>query len=268
MRDASELGLGAHAAGVMAHVLDEESASRAHVVVSLSGAHAYGFPSPDSDLDLKAIHLAPTRALLGLSAIAPTHDRAGFVEGVEIDYTSNELAHAIAGMLRGNGNFLERVLGRTAVRESAWLASLRPIVQRSLSRRVLTHYRGFAANQRAELAKTPTAKKLLYVLRTSLTGLHLLETGTLVVDLRDTAPAHGIPGTEALIERKKAGERTALTSDEVSAWDRTLDDLFGRLEQARERSPLPEEPPNVAELEAWLIETRLAFLEGPSPRAI
>ncbi len=106
------------------------------------------------------------------------------------------------------------------------------------------------------------------MLRTSLTGLHLLETGTLVVDLRDTAPAHGIHGTEALIEREKARERTALTSDEVSAWDRTLDDLFGRLEQAHERSPLPEEPPNVAELEAWLIETRLAFLEGPSPRAI
>ena len=40
-------------------LLDEESAKRRHLVVSLSGAHAYGFPSPDSDLDLKAIHLAP-----------------------------------------------------------------------------------------------------------------------------------------------------------------------------------------------------------------
>jgi hypothetical protein len=31
----------------------------------LSGAHAYGFPSPDSDLDLKAIHVAKTADLLG-----------------------------------------------------------------------------------------------------------------------------------------------------------------------------------------------------------
>ena len=37
---------------VMARVLDEEEAQREHVVVYLSGAHAYGFPSPDSDLDL------------------------------------------------------------------------------------------------------------------------------------------------------------------------------------------------------------------------
>ena len=48
-------------------VLDEESRSRTHVVISLSGAHAYGFPSPDSDLDLKAIHFVPTAHLLGLS---------------------------------------------------------------------------------------------------------------------------------------------------------------------------------------------------------
>ena len=32
------------------------------MVVLLSGAHAYGFPSPDSDLDLKAIHLADTES--------------------------------------------------------------------------------------------------------------------------------------------------------------------------------------------------------------
>lgn len=35
-------------------VLDQESAARRHLVASLSGGHAYGFPSPDSDLDLKA----------------------------------------------------------------------------------------------------------------------------------------------------------------------------------------------------------------------
>ncbi|HYD42485.1 MAG TPA: nucleotidyltransferase domain-containing protein, partial [Anaeromyxobacter sp.] len=28
------------------------------MVISLSGAHAYGFPSPDSDLDLKVIYVA------------------------------------------------------------------------------------------------------------------------------------------------------------------------------------------------------------------
>src|SRR5512140_3965747 len=89
---------------VMARVLAEEEARREHVVVYLSGAHAYGFPSPDSDLDLKAIHVARTADLLGLEVPTPTVDRAEVLDGVEIDYTSNELAHALAGILGGNGN--------------------------------------------------------------------------------------------------------------------------------------------------------------------
>src|ERR1700739_3042238 len=88
---------------VMARVLAEEEARREHVVVYLSGAHAYGFPSPDSDLDLKAVHVATTADLLGLSAPPPTFDRAEIIGGIEIDYTSSELAHALAGMLAGNG---------------------------------------------------------------------------------------------------------------------------------------------------------------------
>src|SRR5216684_6824727 len=92
-------------------LLDEERARRAHLVVSLSGAHAYGFPSPDSDLDLKAIHVAKTEDLLGFDVPAPTVDRAEVIDGVEVDYTSNELAHALSGSLGGNGNFIERVLG-------------------------------------------------------------------------------------------------------------------------------------------------------------
>lgn len=63
----------------------EESQKRAHVVVYLSGAHAYGFPSPDSDLDLKCVHIADTEALLGLRAPVTTFDRAEIVDGVEID---------------------------------------------------------------------------------------------------------------------------------------------------------------------------------------
>lgn len=113
---------------------------REHVVVYLSGAHAYGFPSPDSDLDLKAIHIAPTEALLGLAPVVLTYDRAEVIEGVEIDYTSNELASALAGILLGNGNFLERILGRTVFVSSSYSRhlheTLRPIVKATLSRRV------------------------------------------------------------------------------------------------------------------------------------
>lgn len=241
---------------IMAEVLREEEARREHVVVYLSGAHAYGFPSPDSDLDLKAIHVAKTGDLLGFEVPAPTVDRAEVIGGVEIDYTSNELAHALAGILAGNGNFLERVLGRMTAQPSSWLDELRPIAKRALSRRVHRHYRGFAQNQLRFLEKEPTAKKLLYVLRTALTGIHLLEQGELEADLTRIMGSYGLSDAAELVLRKKAGERIALDPAQVTAWRPRVDALFTRLDEAREKSALPEEPTNEDELREWLLSVR------------
>lgn len=241
---------------VTKRVIEEEEARREHVVVYLSGAHAYGFPSPDSDLDLKAIHVANTADLLGLKSPSPTVDRAEIVDGVEVDYTSNELAHALSGILGGNGNFIERVLGRMTPYASLLADELRPLVQRALSRRVHRHYAGFARNQLRFLESEPTAKKLLYVLRTTLTGIHLLETGALEADLSVLMDRYGVPDAVALIERKRTGERVGLEPAQREAWRPRIDALFGRLDAARAASPLPEEPTNEDELRAWLIAVR------------
>jgi len=241
---------------IMSLVLREEESRREHVVVYLSGAHAYGFPSPDSDLDLKAIHVAKTGDLLGFEVPSSTVDRAEVIGGVEIDYTSNELAHALSGILGGNGNFIERVLGRMTAQPSALLEELKPIAKRALSRRVHRHYRGFAQNQLRFLEKEPTAKKLLYVLRTSLTGIHLLLEGELEADLTRIMDAYGVPDARALVERKKAGERVALDPKQVEAWQPRVLGLFEKLDEARAKSVLPEEPSNEEEMRAWLLSVR------------
>jgi len=243
---------------VMKRVLEQEEARREHVVVYLSGAHAYGFPSPDSDLDLKAIHVARTEHLLGFEVPAPTVDRAEIIDGVEIDYTSNELAHALSGILAGNGNFIERVLGRMVPHGSSLLEELRPIVRRSLSRRVHRHYRGFAQNQLRFLEREPTAKKLLYVLRTTLTGIHLLKTGELESDLTRIMDGYGFADAAALVERKRAGERVALEAAQLETWRPRVESLFAALDAARDASILPEEPANEDEVRAWLMTVRRA----------
>lgn len=241
---------------VMQRVLDEEERRREHVVVYLSGAHAYGFPSPDSDLDLKAIHVAPTADLLDFEVPPPTADRAEVIDGVEIDYTSNELAHALAGILGGNGNFLERVLGRMTATASPLLDELRPLARRAVSRRVHRHYRGFAMNQLRFLEKEPTAKKLLYVLRTTTTGIHLLSTGELEADLARLMDHYDLADARTLIEQKRAGERVGLDPALLEAWRPRVETLFTRLDAARETSPLPEGPANEREIRAWLLGVR------------
>jgi predicted nucleotidyltransferase len=245
---------------IMARILAEEEGRREHVVVYLSGAHAYGFPSPDSDLDLKAIHVAKTADLLGFEVPSPTVDRAEVLEGVEIDYTSNELAHALSGILGGNGNFLERVLGRMVPYASTLLSELRPLAKRSLSRRVHRHYRGFALNQLRFAEKEPTAKKLLYVLRTALTGIHLLATGELEPDLTRLMDSYGLADAASLVERKRAGERVGLDPGLLETWRPRVHALFERLDASLERSPLPPDPPNESELREWLLAVRKSRL--------
>lgn len=250
-----------HQRAVAERVLAEESARREHVVVYLSGAHAYGFPSPDSDLDLKAIHIAPTRALLGFEPPVLTFDRAEVIDGVEIDYTSNELANVLSGVLQGNGNFLERVLGRTTFTASLLLEELRPLVRASLSRRVHKHYRGFASSQLRFLERDPIVKKVLYVLRTALTGTHLLRSGELETDLTRLLDEHGFADARELVVAKRAGERTAADPALLDAWRPRLATALGALDQALGKSVLPDEPPNAAALEAWLIEARRRRLD-------
>lgn len=58
---------------------------------TISGAHLYGFPSPDSDYDLRGVHLLPVREVVGLDTgsetVAASHVRAG----VEIDVVTHDL---------------------------------------------------------------------------------------------------------------------------------------------------------------------------------
>ncbi|MBZ4332734.1 DNA polymerase beta superfamily protein [Corallococcus sp. AS-1-12] len=241
-------------------VLDAESLLREHLVISLSGAHAYGFPSHDSDLDLKAIHIAPTAALLGLQPRHVPAERLEVLEGVEVDYSSNELQPVLLGILQGNGNYIERVLGAITVRALPELEALRPLVRAVLSRRIHRHYRGFAQGQLREWEKSGfrSVKKLLYVLRTTLTGTHALRTGEVETDVTGLLEPYGSGEARALVERKRSGERIELTDALSEQWRGEVTRAFAVLDAADAASVLPLEPPPpaVAALEAWMLDVR------------
>jgi predicted nucleotidyltransferase len=237
-------------------VLAEEASHREHLVVYLSGAHAYGFPSPDSDLDLKAIHVGRTASLVGLHSAKDAHDRAEVKHGVEIDYTSNEVKQALLGVLLGSGNMIERLLGVATLEASSDLESLRPLVRGALCRRVHRHYRGFARSQLREAEKKPTVKKVLYVLRTALTGTHLLASGEVVTDVTTLLDAHRFGAARELVEAKRKGEKLPMSEDDRARWASELERALALLDAAAESSPLPEEPPNEADLDAWLRDLR------------
>lgn len=243
---------------VTAKVLAEEGANRRHLVVHLSGAHAYGFPSADSDLDLKALHIAPTAEFLGFGREEKTFNRLEFVDGIEVDYTSNELQRGLLNLLSGDGNMLERVTSGSPVAADPWLDELVALVPGVLSRRYHRHYRGFASNQRGRFrdASAPSAKKLLYVLRTALTGTHLLLERECQPDLTALHEHYGFPEVPELVELKQGAERGSLPDGWVERCEALMQRAFDRLEDAHERSPLPDEPTGRDALEQWLIAVR------------
>lgn len=238
--------------------LAERERERKHLVIYLSGAHAYGFPSPDSDLDLKCVHIAPTQQLVGLTPPDDPADRMDLIDGVELDYGSNELAPVLRGVLKGNGNFVERILGDHVLGgDPALLAEAREVVRPLLSRRLAKHYGGFAASQLRAFDAKPSAKRALYVLRTAATGRHALAHGEIVTDV---ARLHAFVPAEIdeLLAIKQRAERQELDRDAAQHWRARLVDAIDAIDAAWPTSVLPAEPPAAAieAADTWLRAVR------------
>ncbi len=250
--------LSPHQQEVARRFLAERERERKHLVVYLSGAHAYGFPSPDSDLDLKCIHIASTYDLVGLTPVDDPGDRIEIVDGVELDYGSNELGPVLRGALKGNGNYLERILGDLALGgDLALLAEARAVVKPLLSRRTGRHYGGFATSQLRLFDDKPTAKRALYVIRTAATGRHVLMHGEIVTDVARLAEF--VPREiDELLAIKRQGERHQLEPAHATAWRARLVAAVAAIADAWPRSILPPDPPPeaVVAADAWLREVR------------
>jgi predicted nucleotidyltransferase len=230
------------------------------LIVGVTGAHYYGFPSPDSDLDLKGIHVAPTAAAVSLSPPPETVDVLEVFEGLEIDYTSHELALALRLLLRGNGNMLERIVSGYQLLDAPLAAELRASARGAVSKRFFHHYRGFFGRmvQDWRKAQPKTVKGLLYAYRSALTGIHLLATGECVGDVTSLAPLYGFDRVRELAAQKAAGTEHGSMADTVE-FDADLARLEALLDEAHESSRLPDDPPDRERVDALLIAARRQY---------
>ena len=68
--------------------------------VTVSGAHLYGFPSPDSDFDLRGVHVLPAQEVVGLETGRETVEVSEMRDGLEIDLVSHDAKKFFALMLK------------------------------------------------------------------------------------------------------------------------------------------------------------------------
>src|SRR3954467_14184769 len=79
---------------------------------TISGAHLYGFPSSNSDYDLRGVHCLSLQEVVRLKA-APrnieTLSISSDVDGVEIDLVTHDIRKFFTLLLKKNGYVLEQL---------------------------------------------------------------------------------------------------------------------------------------------------------------
>lgn len=215
------------------------------VFATISGAHLYGFPSPDSDWDLRGVHVLPPAEVLGLSPGRETVEVSGDAHGLDLDLVTHDLRKFIGLLLKPNGYVLEQLHSPLVVTTTPAHAELREIARDVVTRHHVHHYEGFAANQRRlfEKESPPRVKPPLYVYRVLLTGLHLMRTGEIEANLVTLNDTFRLPYVADLVALKTTGREKEVLADADLALHRAeFDRLMRDLEDAGRASHLPEAP--------------------------
>ncbi|MCC3770545.1 DNA polymerase beta superfamily protein [Streptomyces sp. UNOC14_S4] len=229
---------------------------------TVSGAHLYGFPSRDSDVDLRGVHLLPLRDILGLAAPRETQSRMWDADGVEMDLVTHDLAKFARLLLGPNGYVLEQLLSPLVVRTTPEHAALVALAPRLLTSRHAKHYRGFAKTQWRLFEKTGELKPLLYTFRVLCTGIHLMRAHELQADLPTLLTAVKAPAyVRGLVTAKAAAEHGHLSAlDGAPSHERLTADiaaLHAALDEAEASTALPDATDARADLNDLVIQTRL-----------
>src|SRR3954469_19992249 len=140
--------------------------------VTVSGAHLYGFSSPDSDYDLRGVHILPVRDIVGLGEGQETVDFIKVYDGLEIDLATYDIRKFLKLLLGKNGNMLEILYSPLVFFTTPEHAELKALAMKCVTRYYAYHYLGFTNNQLKLFLKERSygIKPLLYLYRGLLCG--------------------------------------------------------------------------------------------------
>lgn len=227
---------------------------------TVSGAHLYGFPSPDSDYDLRGVHLLPLEELVGLDVGQETVEQSEIKDGMEFDLVTHDVAKFFKLLLKKNGYVLEQLYSPLIVQTTPEHEELKEIAKDCITRFHAHHYLGFVRTQWKLFLKEeePRIKPLLYVYRVLLTGIHLMQSGNVEANLPKLNQKFGLPYIQDLINQKVQGrEKGAVQRLDLEFHTGEVKRLTALLEEQKSRSHLGEVPTAKPALNDLLIRLRL-----------
>jgi len=230
------------------------------VFATVSGAHLYGFPSSDSDYDLRGCHVLPLREVVGLDPGRETVESSTAEGGLEVDLVTHDVKKFFGLLLKKNGYVLEQLYSPLVVHTTPEHEDLKAVARGCVTRHHSHHYLGFAETQWRlfDKERPRRVKPLLYVYRVLLTGIHLMRTGEVEANLVRLNAEARLPHVEELIARKAAGaEKSALDDADEEFHRREYERLRSELEAAQQTSRLPDGPMARPALNDLLVRLRV-----------
>ncbi len=227
---------------------------------TVSGAHLYGFASPDSDYDLRGVHLLPAEEVVGLEGGPDTIERSALDGGLDLDLVTHDAAKFFRLLLKNNGYVLEQLTSPLVVLGSPAHEELLALAPACITRHHAWHYQGFAARQWAlfDKERPRRVKPLLYTYRVLLTGIRLMRTGAVEANLPPLAAEAKLGFLDDLVARKVQGkEKETLPDDEAGFHAGEIRKLTATLADAAAASTLPERPTAGPALHDLLVRLRL-----------
>ena len=190
--------------------------------MTVSGAHLYGFPSRDSDFDLRGAHILPLREVIGLVSGRETiesegtrtceYDSVGKLRmPLDVDLVTHDVGKFFRLLLKRNGYVLEQLYSPWVLHTTPEHEELKEIACGCVTRHHAYHYLGFGRTQWELFRKDHRVKPLLYVYRVLLTGVHLMRTGKVEADLIRLNDVFRLPQVDEA-DRAEAGRFGARSS--------------------------------------------------------
>jgi len=229
--------------------------------VTLSGSHLYGFPSADSDFDLRGVHVTAAKDVLGLTLPRETIEAKSEEDGYEDELVTHDARKYFNLLLKNNGYVLEQIFSPLVIHDGGYLEELRSIARKCITSNHSFHYKGFGYKEWTQFVNRPTkhVKRILYVFRVFMTGIHLMRTGEIEANIVKLNEAFNLPYIPELIQQKLEGYE----HDELAAghgmdfYTKEYLNLEQMLQDAAEQSNLPKEPSGRGDLNDLLVRLRL-----------
>ncbi|MBW2734269.1 MAG: nucleotidyltransferase domain-containing protein [Deltaproteobacteria bacterium] len=246
-------------------LINKQMAGQTVLQLAVAGPHAYGYANKQSALQVTGIYVEPTEHLVGLEDAHGMANWVGEFHDQRVDYSALEVGLAFKHLLRGDGSVLERVLAPQQLILSHDLDRLQTTAKGLICTRFHGYYRSFCKGILSDIEESthPSVQHMLSAYRTGLTGVHLLRTGKIELELTKLAEDYGVREVEQLMALNR--EKESLL-EVRQPWTKLLVRVHALLEESYDLSELPTDPPKPAAAEEYLLDMRRRFFDAKTMR--